>query len=69
MRCLFPLIFECSFLRISLLLLFLWGGSCIQLCDIKYSYQIQILCAQLHGFKYSNLILITISFQVIISIS
>ena len=39
-----------------------------QLNDIQYFYLIQIICTQLYGFKYSDLILIITWFQIIISI-
>ena len=40
-------IFLCNFFRVSFIQLY-----------IKYSYQIQIICTHLHGFKYSFQILI-----------
>ena len=42
-------------------------GVFAQLYDIKYSCLIQIICAQLNGFKYSYLILLNIWFHVNIS--
>ena len=38
------------------------------LSDIKYSYQFQIICTKLYGFKYSFIMLIIIWFQNMISV-